>query len=179
MATIDVGRSSAREVNREVPLIPFIDFLLCLVSFLLITAVWSQNARLEATALVPGVESTRSDEQPKRLHVDIRDRKFELTWKQGQTVLARHDVERKPVMIGGEARYPELAKRISSEWQHSGTHKAATDQRRDEVVLHAVNSLEFGELAAVLDAISATERDRDLGGETRRVPAFAVSFAVN
>jgi hypothetical protein len=55
MATIDVGgRSSRRELNRELTLVPFIDFLLCIVAFLLVTAVWSQMARLEAQANVPG-----------------------------------------------------------------------------------------------------------------------------
>lgn len=179
MATIDVGKSSDREVNREVPLIPFIDFLLTLISFLLITAVWSQSARLAATAQVPGIESTKADEQPKRLHVDVRDRKFELTWKQGHVVLARYDVEKKPVLDAGEPRYPELATRIKQEWQQSGTHKTPRDPKLDQVVLHSANSLEFGELAAVLDAIAATSRERELGGETLRVPAFAVSFAVN
>lgn len=41
MAQIDTGSHSTkrRETNQELPLVPFIDFLLCLVSFLLITAV--------------------------------------------------------------------------------------------------------------------------------------------
>ena len=46
MAQIDTGSPAARgrATNHELPLVPFIDFLLCLVSFLLITAVWSQMA---------------------------------------------------------------------------------------------------------------------------------------
>jgi biopolymer transport protein ExbD len=179
MATIDVGKSSAREVNREVPLIPFIDFLLTLISFLLITAIWSQNARLDASAQVPGVESIKADEQPKRLHLDVRDRKFELTWKQGHVVLAREELEKQPILLAGEPRYPALSERIQREWEQSGTHKAARDPKLDQLVLHSANDLEFGELAAVLDAIAATSRARELGGETVRVPAFSVSFAVN
>jgi CheY-like chemotaxis protein/biopolymer transport protein ExbD len=179
MAGIDAGGgASRRDVNRDVPLVPFIDFLLCLVSFLLITAVWSQNARLESTAQVPALDEPRPTETPKRLHVDVRDRKFELTWKQGSIVLARYDVERKPV-AQGEPRYPELARRIAAEWQQAGAHKAPSDATRDQVVLHAVNDLEFGELAAVLDAIHATRRPRDLGDRTVEVSAFDVSFAVN
>jgi hypothetical protein len=56
MAGIDVGggHGGKRNVNHEIPLIPFIDFLLCLVAFLLVTAVWSQMARINADARVPG-----------------------------------------------------------------------------------------------------------------------------
>ena len=55
MAGIDVGgHGGKRATNHEIPLIPFIDFLLCLVAFLLVTAVWSQMARINADARVPG-----------------------------------------------------------------------------------------------------------------------------
>jgi biopolymer transport protein ExbD len=182
MANIDAGGgSNKRDLNRDIPLVPFIDFLLCLVSFLLITAIWSQSARLEASAQVPGSsECCKPEERPRRLHVDIRERKFELVWKQGETVLARHDVDRKPVQVaGGQTVYPELARRIREEWQRSGAHKSPSDVRRDEAVLHASNSLEFGEIAAVLDAIGAASRERTIEGQTVRIPAFSVSFAVN
>lgn len=180
MAGIDIGGFAKREVNREVVLIPFIDFLLCLVSFLLITAVWSQNGRLEATARVPGGEEPKPAEEPKLLHVDVRDRKFELAWKRGATVLAQQTVERKPVVVeGGETRYPELAETIRQQWEQAGAHRSASDPERDRVVLHSTNDLEFGELAAVLDAIHATRRERRVGGDAQTIPAFSVSFAVN
>ena len=41
------------------------------------------------------------------------------------------------------------------------------------------DALQFGELAAVLDAISETTRERQDAGQLRREPAFAVTFAVN
>ena len=43
MATIDVGGGSRKrkQVDGEIPLIPFIDLLLCCVMFLLVTAVWN------------------------------------------------------------------------------------------------------------------------------------------
>jgi len=39
---------SNKPVNSEIPLIPFIDLLLCCVMFLLVTAVWNQLARITA-----------------------------------------------------------------------------------------------------------------------------------
>ena len=63
MAGIDVGGGGhgRRSVNQELPLVPFIDFLLCLVMFLLVTAVWSQMARLNADAQVPGPPNPEKD----------------------------------------------------------------------------------------------------------------------
>ena len=62
MAGIDVGGGHGRRsVNQELPLVPFIDFLLCLVMFLLVTAVWSQMARLNADAQVPGPPNPDKD----------------------------------------------------------------------------------------------------------------------
>ncbi len=50
MASIGVGGGSGkRPVDHEIPLVPFIDLLLCCIMFLLITAVWSQMSALGAT----------------------------------------------------------------------------------------------------------------------------------
>ena len=42
------GKSGKKSVNADLNLVPYIDLLTCMVAFLLITAVWSQLARLEA-----------------------------------------------------------------------------------------------------------------------------------
>ncbi|HSS38372.1 MAG TPA: biopolymer transporter ExbD [Polyangia bacterium] len=41
------GRGRRKEVNAELLLVPYIDLLTCMVAFLLITAVWTQLARLQ------------------------------------------------------------------------------------------------------------------------------------
>lgn len=185
MAQIDTGShsSSRRETNRELPLVPFIDFLLCLVSFLLITAVWSQMARVEASANVPGKpceDEACKDDKPKRLHVEMKAKKFSLAWKQGETVIATAEVDRKPVKTEtGDVRFPELEKRLAEEWRAQGVHKAPSDDKSDQAVLHALNDTEFGELVGVMDALHAQQRERRLGSATKQVPAFAVTFAAN
>jgi biopolymer transport protein ExbD len=51
MASISVGGAGGkRPVDAEIPLVPFIDLLLCCVMFLLVTAVWNQLSQLEARA---------------------------------------------------------------------------------------------------------------------------------
>ena len=101
MAGIDVGgHGGKRASNHEIPLIPFIDFLLCLVMFLLVTAVWSHMARIEADAKVPGPPREDEQDEPpkdKELHVEMRgENNFQLVWKEGSQVLNTIDVERKP-----------------------------------------------------------------------------------
>ncbi|MCG5054623.1 MAG: biopolymer transporter ExbD [Myxococcales bacterium] len=41
------GKSGKKSVSADLNLVPYIDLLTCMVSFLLITAVWTQLARLE------------------------------------------------------------------------------------------------------------------------------------
>ena len=188
MAGINVeaggGPAGRRPVNHDLPLIPFIDFLLCLVAFLLVTAVWSQMSRLSAHAQVPGNQDTTPKPHPEDsrvLHVGEGSRSFWLVWREGSTVYRRLDVERKAVPLGsgGEVQYPALAQAVASEWQNHGQHRAASDPKVDLAVVHTSNATPFAELAAVLDALHAPVRDRAVGPGQVRAPAFEVAFAVD
>jgi biopolymer transport protein ExbD len=187
MAGIDTGggHGGKRPVDHNIPLIPFIDFLLCLVAFLLVTAVWSQMARINADARVPGPpkdEPPEEQKKEKQLHVEMRgERKFQLVWKEGNTVVNTIDVDRKPVPIGekGDITFPDLAKKIHDEWTANGSHRAGTDKKFDQAVLHTDNSTQFSDVIAVIDAIYTPQRDFAFGGKTEKVPAFNVTFAVN
>jgi len=181
MASIDNpgGHGSARDLNRDLPLVPFIDFLLCLIAFLLVTAVWSQSSQIDTNAQVPGQPVDPPPEQPKLLHVEVRDNAFELVWKQGATVINVNRVERRAVRVGEDVRYPELARRIAEEWQRFGDHRHAGDSKLDRAVVHTSNVTEFGDLVAVLDAIRSPQRELLQGSARGRVPAFSVSFAAN
>ena len=56
MAGVNIGDGGGRKraMNSDVNMIPFIDLLMCTIAFLLITAVWVTNSRLNADARVPG-----------------------------------------------------------------------------------------------------------------------------
>jgi biopolymer transport protein ExbD len=183
MAGIDTGgHGKGRATNHEIPLIPFIDFLLCLVLFLIATAVWNHMARIEADANVPGPpKPTPPDkmEKEKELHVSMTgERQFQLKWKQGTTVINTIDVPRKIVEVGDDVTYPDLSEKIIKEWQANGTHKSAKAKKFDRAILHTDNSTEFKHVIAVLDAIYSPERDFDVGGgKLEKVPAFHVTFA--
>ena len=60
--SIGEGHGGKKSVNADIPLIPFIDLLLCCVMFLLVTAVWNQLARLDANQKQPGQQAP--DEPP-------------------------------------------------------------------------------------------------------------------
>jgi biopolymer transport protein ExbD len=178
MANIDTGVSAGarRSVTHDVPLIPYIDFLLCLISFLLITAVWSQMARLEANASVAGDPRGTSPPPQKTLHLALKSGRFELSWKQGETVIERHDVARRArTDAAGSLRFPELAQRLQVEWQ---AHVPRSGQQRVSAVLHAPNDVPFEELAAVMDALSGP-RLSDGVSAAQAPGAFSVSLAMN
>ena len=178
MATLDTGgpKGGRRALDHDIPLIPFIDFLLCLVAFLLVTAVWSQMAQIEATANVPGKQAKPPDQIPKQLHVKVSDRRFELSWHQGSTVLSRISVPRQAVQSAqGVARYPKLAEALEQQWRAHGQHRAPGDRQRDTAVVHISNGEAYGELVAVMDALHAPERPFG----SQRGAAFDVAFAMD
>jgi biopolymer transport protein TolR len=79
------GKGGKKSVNAELNLVPYIDLLTCMVAFLLITAVWSQLARLEAHQKGQGQagEDTPPDKVFK-LVVLVNDSGFNLVADQDQ-----------------------------------------------------------------------------------------------
>src|SRR5215813_1299421 len=133
MAGVNVGGGGGgrRKTDSEINMIPMIDLLMVTISFLLITAVWTHMARINADAQVPGppreVEPDKVEPE-KQLHVQMNQPdKFVLVWKQAGTVISTVDVPRKDnlqVKDGKKSiRYPELAAKIEAEWKTVGAHR--------------------------------------------------------
>src|SRR4029077_7095111 len=106
MGGVDVGgggKGKRKSLDSEINMIPMIDLLMVTISFLLITAVWSHMARLNADAQVPGPprpdQEMNKVEPEKQLHIEMRSAdKFVLIWKQAGTVISTVDVPRKDVV---------------------------------------------------------------------------------
>jgi biopolymer transport protein ExbD len=183
MAGIGVGAGARlRRLDHELPLVPFIDFLLCLIAFLLVTAVWSRMARLPADASLGRPEAGPPVATAKQLHVDMRrDDQFVLSWKQGQTVLDMTSIPRRPVLHGDDAQptYPDLAHAVARQWSLHAPHRAPSDRTANRAVLHAAGGTEFEHVAAVLDAIAAPKRALAAADSQVEVPAFNVVFAAD
>ena len=66
MGGVSVGGDSGgkKSVDHEIPLIPFIDFLIVTVMFLLVTAVWNRLARIEANQQQPGQQAPQDAPPP-------------------------------------------------------------------------------------------------------------------
>lgn len=55
MATISLGSHGTKKaLDAAIPLVPFIDLLLCCVMFLLVTAVWNDLSAIQVSQGVPG-----------------------------------------------------------------------------------------------------------------------------
>jgi biopolymer transport protein ExbD len=191
MGGVDVGGGGGgkrKALDSEINMIPMIDLLMVTISFLLITAVWTHMARINADAQVPGpprpdVEQEKIEPE-KQLHVEMRDEeKFVLVWKQGSTTVDSIDVPRKDVVTQEGAvqvvRFPDLAEKIESEWKAKGQHSNPTDRKLDQAILHTDNKTEFKYIIGVIDAVYQTHRDLQIGPKTEKLPAFNITFAVN
>ena len=187
------GKGGRRQLDTEINMIPMIDLLMVTISFLLITAVWVQSARIDASANVPGtdvnppcVDGPGSPCKPEvRLHVQTTDpTKFLLVWKEGPTVVRTAEVPREPLRVKyGNGRtsvaFPALAARIAEEWSSAGVHRDPTDKKFDHAVVHAGNDMPYGEIVAVMDAVSRPQRGVLMSGKTEKAAAFEMTFATD
>lgn len=64
------GKGGKKALDAALNLVPFIDLLSCCISFLLITAVWSQLARMDVTQKGQGAAGS-SDEKPPEPTVNL------------------------------------------------------------------------------------------------------------
>lgn len=194
MAGVDVGGGGSggrRALSQEINMVPMIDLLMVTISFLLLTAVWTHMARMDANASVPhacsGEDCDRPIDPPKTLHVDMKDpARFVLSWRKGSDTLDRFEVPRSRAAFASgkdhEIRYPELAAKINETWRASGEHRATDDRTRDRAVLHTDDSASYSDLVAVMDAIRSVERPVATGGlegRSTRSPAFDLVFSMN
>ena len=105
-----------------------------------------------------------------------------LIWKQAGVVFATVDIPRQATLtrVGDTdaLRFPELASKISKEWQANGEHRAATDRRWDQAVVHVPDDTEYKILIAVIDAIYTPKRPLMVEGKPEPLPALNVTLAM-
>jgi len=156
-----------RATDSEVNMVPMIDLLISCICFLMVTAVWSQMARINANAQVPGPPQPQEEntkvEVEKMLTVEMKqDDKFVLIWKSGATVHNTSEVSRKGVEVGEgssrSVRFPDLAVEIEKQWKEYGYHKNDDDTKQDQAIIFVDNRVSFSDVVAVIDAIYQTKR---------------------
>jgi biopolymer transport protein ExbD len=84
------GKSNKKPLNAELNLVPSIDLLTCMVAFLLITAVWTQLARLSASQKGQGQAGEETPpEQQVNIVVVVNQEGFNLVVSQEQTPIPK------------------------------------------------------------------------------------------
>jgi biopolymer transport protein TolR len=88
--SIGPGKSNKKPLNAELNLVPYIDLLTCMVAFLLITAVWTQLARLSASQKGQGQAGEETPPvQQVNIVVVVNQEGFNLVVNQEQTPLPK------------------------------------------------------------------------------------------
>jgi biopolymer transport protein ExbD len=83
------GHGGKKSVDSDIPLVPFIDLLLCCVMFLLVTAVWNRLARLDANQQVPGQQSQMDQPPPEetiRLYLQVTATGYTIASTAGERI---------------------------------------------------------------------------------------------
>jgi biopolymer transport protein ExbD len=84
---IQVAQKGGRKpLDAELNLVPFIDLLSCCISFLLITAVWTQLSRIDVSQKGQGQAGTEVEEKPPELKLVliVDDSGFRLSTSVGE-----------------------------------------------------------------------------------------------
>jgi biopolymer transport protein TolR len=82
------GKYRRKPADTELNLVPYIDLLTCMIAFLLITAVWTQVARLEVSRRTPG--GTDETELPQmRMVVMVGEEGFNVVVGAERQILPR------------------------------------------------------------------------------------------
>ena len=99
------GKSGKKSVNADLNLVPYIDLLTCMVAFLLITAVWSQLARLEVHQ--KGQGQAGEDTPPEKvfkLQVVVNTEGFNLVADQDQQPIPKRGDQYDFEKLAGELK---------------------------------------------------------------------------
>jgi len=139
------GQGGKKSVDSEIPLVPFIDLLLCCVMFLLVTAVWNQMASLNANLDAPGAPESEMTAPDSALPL---------------TVLIDHDGYRLSTELGDETRIP-----LTNESHDTGALRAQLERRmqlapgENRVVVSADDGIQYAQVVEAMDVFAGTGFD--------------------
>lgn len=74
------GKGGKKNLNIDLNLVPFIDLMTVCVTFLLITAVWTQTGRVSIDQSVAKPQKQEQKEPPKRLTVMVDKQGYTVKW---------------------------------------------------------------------------------------------------
>jgi biopolymer transport protein ExbD len=158
-APVESGKGKKKSLDMELNLVPFIDLLSCLISFLLITAVWTQISALRVHQ--QGNAPTEQDPPENQTTIDVRltmtDRGYMLSLAGNVVELAKVS---KPDGAGMGYDTKQLVEKLKLVKQNYPEQRAVT--------VAAEDSIKFEDLTFTIDNIQAAD-----------LPDVTVSAAVN
>lgn len=152
MAGISTGGSKTgrKSVDQEVSMVPFIDLLIVTISFLLVTAVWTSMARIQATPRVPSEQGkVQAQEEKAALRVKVNaDGRVSLQWQKGTKT---DDVE--------TVALDKLSDAMQRAWLTGLAMGHVSEPKKDEpgtsAILAVPAAMPMGEITTVMDAVRA------------------------
>src|SRR2546426_11669284 len=90
-APTPTGKGGKKPLDAQINLVPFIDLLSCCISFLLITAVWTQLARMDVQQKGQGAAGSTDEKPPENqvnltLYIDKDDYIFQKSTGESVTI---------------------------------------------------------------------------------------------
>lgn len=142
------GGGGKKPVDSNVNMIPFIDLLVCCISFLIITAVWTQLERLNATQQSPGQaqQQDQPQEEKIRLFLQINDSGYTLADTAGTRI---------PI--------PKAAgKYDTNRLQNELRNVKRQDPNRRDLIVSPEDGVKYEDIIAAMDvALRDSDADRD------------------
>lgn len=134
------GHGGKKTVDHEIPLVPFIDLLLCCIMFLLVTAVWNQLASIDANLQSPGaVDAPDTATEQTLLSVRVQNDGFTLFTEVG---------DRTHIPLSSEGAYDvgALSEHLS--------HRRALDPNASAAVVTADDGVQYASVVEAMDALA-------------------------
>ncbi|MBI2897065.1 MAG: biopolymer transporter ExbD [Deltaproteobacteria bacterium] len=141
------GKGGKKKVDSEVNMVPFIDLLVVTISFLIITAVWTQLERLNATQQTPGQAQQMDQPQEERIRLilQINDAGFTLADTAGTRI---------PIPKQG-GKYD--LNRLSTELRNIKRQ----DPNRRDLIVSPEDGVKYQDIIAAMDFALRDSDDRD------------------
>lgn len=167
-APVPSGKGGKKSLDSELNLVPFIDLLSCLISFLLITAVWTQITSIKVTQ-TGGLSEDTTPPPPDETTIDVKvtltDRGYVLSLAGKPEELPKAMVEKKGPE--GKGVVNEIGFDTKALGEKLKLVKAQFTAQR-AVTVAADDAVKFDDLILTIDSIVALD-----------LPDISVTTAVN
>jgi biopolymer transport protein ExbD len=132
------GKGAKKPLDAELNLVPFIDLLACTIAFLLITAVWTQLARINVTQKGQGKAGEQVEDKPPeiKLVVLVDDTGFKLSTGAGEL----QPIAKKADKYDFEKLREELKTIKRSHPDKNDIHVASEDTIKYEHLVHTMDT---------------------------------------